>query len=60
MTNYSFGKEKLEFFQHYGFFKIANIMQVLAMSDDDKDLKAQDLYTKFRHVKMHDSFKLNA
>jgi hypothetical protein len=32
------------------FVKIANILQVLAMSDDDKDLKAQDLYSKFRNV----------
>ena len=31
--------------------KIANILQVLAMSDDDKDLKAQDLYSKFRNVR---------
>jgi hypothetical protein len=29
--------------------QIANILQVLAMSDD-KDPKAQDLYSKFRHV----------
>lgn len=34
----------------HNLMQIANILQVLAMSDDDKDLKAQDLYCKFRNV----------
>ncbi len=34
----------------HNLMQIANILQVLAMSDDDKDLKAQDLYSKFRNV----------
>ena len=33
--------------------KIANILQTLAMSDDDKDLKVQDLYSKFRPVNIY-------
>ncbi|CAF0809811.1 unnamed protein product [Brachionus calyciflorus] len=32
----------------HNLMQIANILQVLAMSDDDKDPKAQDLYSKFR------------
>lgn len=34
----------------HNLMQIANVLQVLAMSDDDKDLKAQDLYCKFRNV----------
>ncbi|RNA10285.1 GTPase-activating and VPS9 domain-containing 1-like isoform X1 [Brachionus plicatilis] len=33
----------------HNLMQIANILQVLAMSDDDKDPKAQDLYSKFRN-----------
>ena len=35
----------------HNLMQIANVLQVLAMSDDDpKELKAQDLYSKFPHV----------
>jgi hypothetical protein len=34
----------------HNLMQIANLLQTLAMSDDDKDLKAQDLYSKFRNV----------
>jgi hypothetical protein len=35
----------------HNLMQVANILQVLAMSEDDKDTKAQDLYSKFRHVR---------
>jgi hypothetical protein len=34
----------------HNLMQIANILQVLAMSDDDKDVRSQDLYSKFRNV----------
>lgn len=34
----------------HNLMQIANILQVLAMPGDDKDQKAQDLYSKFRNV----------
>ena len=37
----------------HNLMQIANILQVLALSDDDKDLKAQDLYCKFRNVSFY-------
>ena len=40
-------------------FQIANILQVLAMSEDDKDTKAQDLYSKFRNVRAYNSLLIN-
>lgn len=33
----------------HNLMQIAHVLQALAMSDDDKDLKAQDLYSKFRN-----------
>jgi hypothetical protein len=35
----------------HNLMQVAHILQVLAMSEDDKDTKAQDLYSKFRNVR---------
>ncbi len=34
----------------HNLMQVANILQVLAMSEEDKDTKAQDLYSKFKNV----------
>ena len=34
----------------HNLMQVANILQALALSEDDKDAKAQDLYSKFKNV----------
>ncbi len=43
---------QMSVYARHNLMQIANILQVLAMSDDDKDAKAQDLYSKFRNVSL--------